>query len=251
MIQQRLQQWIQHPEELSEDSLRELREMLVRYPYFQTARLLYLKNLYALGDASFKSELQKSALYIADLSVLFYFIEKERLAVRQHAEEHPKDAGEASRTDRTLDLIDRFLSDMPEQLGDELPLPAETNVDYVSVLMREEEEAEDVTPLKGQELIDRFIKQSHEEEEQCSQATQEEEADIDMEAEQPEETEEEPESDEQYFTETLAKIYVKQHRYEKALEIIKKLNLKYQKKNAYFADQMRFLEKLIINAKSK
>ena len=243
MIQQRLQQWIQHPEELSEDSLRELREMLVRYPYFQTARLLYLKNLYALGDASFKSELQKSALYIADLSVLFYFIEKERLAVRQHAEEYLKDAGEASRTDRTLDLIDRFLSDMPEQLGDELPLPAETNVDYVSVLMREEEEAEDVTPLKGQELIDRFIKQSHEEEEQCSQATQEEEADIDMEAEQPEETEEEPESDEQYFTETLAKIYVKQHRYEKALEIIKKLN--------YFADQMRFLEKLIINAKSK
>ena len=251
MIQQRLQQWIQHPEELSEDSLRELREMLVRYPYFQTARLLYLKNLYALGDASFKSELQKSALYIADLSVLFYFIEKERLAVRQHAEEHLKDAGEASRTDRTLDLIDRFLSDMPDQLGDELPLPAETNVDYVSVLMREEEEAEDVTPLKGQELIDRFIKQSHEEEEQCSQATQEEEADIDMEAEQPEETEEEPESDEQYFTETLAKIYVKQHRYEKALEIIKKLNLKYPKKNAYFADQMRFLEKLIINAKSK
>ena len=251
MIQQRLQQWIQHPEELSEDSLRELREMLVRYPYFQTARLLYLKNLYALGDASFKSELQKSALYIADLSVLFYFIEKERLAVRQHAEEYLKDAGEASRTDRTLDLIDRFLSDMPEQLGDELPLPAETNVDYVSVLMREEEEAEDVTPLKGQELIDRFIKQSHEEEEQCSQATQEEEADIDMEAEQPEETEEEPESDEQYFTETLAKIYVKQHRYEKALEIIKKLNLKYPKKNAYFADQMRFLEKLIINAKSK
>ena len=251
MIQQRLQQWIQHPEELSEDSLRELREMLVRYPYFQTARLLYLKNLYALGDASFKSELQKSALYIADLSVLFYFIEKERLAVRQHAEEYLKDAGEASRTDRTLDLIDRFLSDMPEQLGDELPLPAETNVDYVSVLMREEEEAEDVTPLKGQELIDRFIKQSHEEEEQCSQATQEEEADIDMEAEQPEETEEEPESDEQYFTETLAKIYVKQHRYEKALEIIKKLNLKYPKKNAYFADQMRFLEKLIINAKLK
>ena len=251
MIQQRLQQWIQHPEELSEDSLRELREMLVRYPYFQTARLLYLKNLYALGDASFKSELQKSALYIADLSVLFYFIEKERLAVRQHAEEHPKDAGEASRTDRTLDLIDRFLSDMPEQLGDELPLPTETNVDYVSVLMREEEEAEDVTPLKGQELIDRFIKQSHEEEEQCPQAIQEEEADIDMEAEQPEETEEEPESDEQYFTETLAKIYVKQHRYEKALEIIKKLNLKYPKKNAYFADQMRFLEKLIINAKSK
>ena len=50
---------------------------------------------------------------------------------------------------------------------------------------------------------------------------------------------------------TLAKIYIKQHRYDKALEIIKKLSLNYPKKNAYFADQIRFLEKLIINAKSK
>ncbi len=57
--------------------------------------------------------------------------------------------------------------------------------------------------------------------------------------------------DDSCFTETLAKIYIKQHRYDKALEIIKKLSLNYPKKNAYFADQIRFLEKLIINAKSK
>ena len=62
---------------------------------------------------------------------------------------------------------------------------------------------------------------------------------------------EEGEDDDSCFTETLAKIYVKQQRYSKALEIIKKLSLKYPKKNAYFADQIRFLEKLIINAKSK
>ena len=39
--------------------------------------------------------------------------------------------------------------------------------------------------------------------------------------------------------------------FDKAMEIIKKLNLKYPKKNAYFADQIRFMEKLIINTKSK
>ena len=79
-----------------------------------------------------------------------------------------------------------------------------------------------------------------------------------VEKEEETEEEEEPsvspvteELDDSCFTETLAKIYIKQHRYDKALEIIKKLSLNYPKKNAYFADQIRFLEKLIINAKSK
>ena len=53
------------------------------------------------------------------------------------------------------------------------------------------------------------------------------------------------------FTETLAKIYIKQGRYEKAMEIMRKLNLNYPKKNRYFADQIRFLQKLIINNKNK
>ena len=54
-----------------------------------------------------------------------------------------------------------------------------------------------------------------------------------------------------YFTETLARIYIKQGRYSKALEIIRRLNLVYPKKNRYFADQIRFLEKLIINNNKK
>ena len=54
-------------------------------------------------------------------------------------------------------------------------------------------------------------------------------------------------NEEEYFTETLARIYIKQGRYQKAHDIIGRLNEKYPHKNAYFADQMRFLEKLIIN----
>ena len=75
------------------------------------------------------------------------------------------------------------------------------------------------------------------------------------------ETEYEPEENEHneaaenedtgYFTETLARIYIKQGRYSKALEIIRRLNLVYPKKNRYFADQIRFLEKLIINNNKK
>ena len=67
---------------------------------------------------------------------------------------------------------------------------------------------------------------------------------------EPEEQKEET-AEEDYFTETLAKIYIKQGRYEKAIEIIRKLHLLYPKKNRYFADQIRFLQKLIINNKNK
>ena len=51
--------------------------------------------------------------------------------------------------------------------------------------------------------------------------------------------------DDTYFTETLARIYLKQHRYDKALEIIRSLYLNFPNKSIYFADQIRYLEKLI------
>ena len=61
-----LQQWIQHPETLNRDTLYELRTLVARYPYFQSLRLLYLKNLYLLHDINFGAELRKAVLYVAD-----------------------------------------------------------------------------------------------------------------------------------------------------------------------------------------
>lgn len=261
MIQQRLQHWIEHPEELGTESLYELRQLLVQYPFFQTARILYLKNLYLLRDPSFKDELRKGALFVADLSVLFYAIEGDRFIIDRHVAAKENVSSDAS--DRTLDLIDRFLADDKDFSAEKLfPLPVEA-VDYTSVLMEKEQnaEADSVVPLRGQDLIDHFIEQAAREEaeglepiketalweEESSSETKETgEVASDTETEGADE-----EESEDYFTETLAKIYVKQQRYDKALEIIKKLNLKYPKKNTYFADQIRFLEKLIINAKSK
>lgn len=55
------------------------------------------------------------------------------------------------------------------------------------------------------------------------------------------------EPDNTSLSESLAKIYIKQRRYDKAYEIIHSLSLKNPKKSVYFADQLRFLRKLIIN----
>ncbi|MCC8176135.1 MAG: hypothetical protein LIO91_06855 [Bacteroidales bacterium] len=47
------------------------------------------------------------------------------------------------------------------------------------------------------------------------------------------------------LSESLAKIYTKQGRYEQAFEIISQLSLNNPEKSIYFADQLRFLRKLI------
>ena len=243
-----LYQWIKHPELLNRETLYELRALLARYPYFQTARLLYLKNLYLLHDIAFGEELRKAALYVPDCRVLFRLVEGDRYNAK--ALEKQPDASPRPGVDRTLSLIDAFLSGLPEEpvAPAVISLPVEVASDYTTYLttqvdITENSEVSEVK-LKGQELIDNFLEKS--EEQPLISSVADDDTEEGESANLPEEIDEES-----YFTETLAKIYVKQQRYSKALEIIRRLNLKYPKKNAYFADQIRFLEKLIINAKSK
>ena len=246
MIQQRLYEWIKHPESLNRETLYELRTLLAHYPYFQTARLLYLKNLYLLHDITFGDELRRAALFLADRRILFSLVEGEHYTLKALEKQQVTD--DASGVDRTLSLIDAFLSSLPEEPAAPgiITLPVEAATDYTAYLMQgpteESADSEEAPKMKGQEWIDNFLEKSEEQPLIASVAEEEEE--------ESEKIEEELE-EESYFTETLAKIYVKQQRYSKALEIITRLNLKYPEKNAYFADQIRFLEKLIINTKSK
>lgn len=53
------------------------------------------------------------------------------------------------------------------------------------------------------------------------------------------------------LSESLARIMIKNHNYTKALEIISGLHLKNPEKSVYFADQIRFLRKLIVNESKK
>ena len=252
MASSNLQQCILHPELLSKDTLYELRNLLIRYPYCQSLRLMYLKNLYVLHDAGFGAELRKSAIYIPDRRVLFYLIEghKYTLSQKKSASDSIENLSDEPELDRTLSLIDAFLSTIPEEAS--LQNSFDYATDYTAYLTQNEEkegEAEKEKPEEPQlhrhDLIDNFIEKA---DVIKLQSREEEEPSV---SEGPDLEYHEIDDDDNYFTETLAKIYIKQQRYSKALEIIKKLSLKYPKKNAYFADQIRFLEKLIINANSK
>lgn len=160
MTQQHLYEWIAHPELLNRDTLYELRTLLARYPYFQTVRLLYLKNLFLLHDITFGEELRRAALYIADRKVLFYLIEGERFTITPS--EGKEKSSDLLGLDRTLSLIDAFLAGQPEEEQKDITqLPMDITTDYTSYLLTETEEAvpvEEIPSLKGQDLIDTFWK---------------------------------------------------------------------------------------------
>ena len=251
-----IKELIQHPEQMDRDTLYELRSLIALYPYFQTARLLMLQNLYLLHDPTFDEELRRSAIYITDRRVLFQMIEGAHYQLSQSAGNSPKESEkpEETGTSRTITLIDNFLESIPkeedspeEKKKKRKPTPADAAVDYVAYLLESEgynNRESEIPEMKGQELIDSFINNDN------GRIVLPEETPVEPQVEETAESEENI-SDEGYFTETLARIYIKQGRYSKALEIIRRLSLVYPKKNAYFADQIRFLEKLIINNNKK
>ena len=240
---------IKHPEQLNKETLYDLRSLIALYPYYQTARLLMLKNLYLLHDPTFDEELRRAAVYITDRRVIFNLVEAAHYKLKRPQIQVPEG-------NRTMSLIDTFLSSIPadteendgqktEEKGDRRkPTAVDATVDYMAYLLAADfEEEPSKTEMKGQSLIDDFINSNGRFE---LQEKPEYKPEVPAE---PEDSEKLP-ADE-FLTETFAGIYIKQGRYLKALEIIKRLNLNFPKKNAYFADQIRFLEKLIVNSEQK
>ena len=121
--------------------------------------------------------------------------------------------------------------------------PIDATQDYIGFLLQNEmhdEETPDM-PMNGGGVVEDFLNQ-----EPTRIVLNETEANTENLTEK-----EENEEDNEILTETLAGIYIKQGKFENAIKIIRQLSLKYPKKNRYFADQIRFLEKLIINNKNK
>lgn len=252
---------------MNRETLYDLRALLALYPYYQTARLLMLQNLYLLHDPSFDEELRRTAIYITDRKVIFQMIEAAHYQLKkdpaeQAAEAQAQHADKTSKADRTKDLIDSFLGSIPVDANEEekkkdrkrKPTPADAAVDYVAYLMETEDEQEEEQTSRTISLIDDFI-------EDGGFKLPKVDANSDYKPEYTpeinnEETEEGGASEETensgVFTETLARIYIKQGKYERAHGIIDRLYRQHPDKSAYYVDQLRFLEKLMLNeAKSK
>lgn len=235
-----------------------LRSIVEEYPYFQTGIFAYLKSVYLHDNRLFGEELKKYSIFVADRKALFFYIMSEEYEMF-FANTSKKELNE----DKTNILLNAFFEthelEDPTELEYNLSHSTLASADYFSYVQNiektdsrtESNPAEQTVNLKHHDIIDSFIRKAEEDGNLHIKLNLEDEENLSLNDIKSEETGEEELNDDLFFTETLAKIYIKQQKYDKAYKIIKHLSLNYPKKNIYFADQLGFLEKLIINSKYK
>ena len=205
------------------------------YPFFTlpASMMLEVKGLSDDDRSRFSAAV---ALNAPDMASLMKLIDPDG---KKFASFYPPEPEQETPT--TDDAIDTFLDqygtmDRHEQdLLERLifnPVP-----DYSLVLAREEESASDAPVSEQDRMLDAFLASQDAAVRELDRAVEEAsqshgQSPVVPDADAP-------------LTESLARIYIGKGRYDKAYEIIYQLSLNFPKKSIYFADQLRFLKKLM------
>ncbi len=300
---------LQDPQALTEGQTHEIKSVIEEFPYFQSARAIYLKGLKNSDSFKYNQELKTTAAYTTDRSILFDYITSDEFLQNKISEqikynlEHLKgievndieditvnksvtlddalrqqiqdtknvldpalfqplvkiskvasfDDGTEKRQSNILEVDTSNIEALPEeklQLGK--PLKFDKNethsfnewlkITSFKPIIREEVEKEEVvfdtgkpnkiSKTKKFQLIDKFISKKPK-----IVPSDEIKPSIDFAKDQMIQ----PES---LMTETLARIYVEQKNYKKAIQSYKILSLKYPEKSGFFADQIKAIKQL-------
>ena len=213
-------EYIQNPEKLNEQSLSELKVTLEEFPYFQAARMLWLKNLHLLDNISLNNELKISAAYISDRKKLFFLLYNSEYMPSKDSDIQ-EDRQETKKKDISK-LLDYERSNLIYDL---------------SSFSKKENQ---LSKNKKMTLIDDFLQKQNAEKIKVTDINNLENEDFSIKSSQ---------ENEELMTETLANIHIKQKNFLKAKNIFEQLILKYPEKSIYFAARIKEIENNINNLK--
>ncbi|MGB0836576.1 MAG: hypothetical protein ACPGRE_00640 [Flavobacteriaceae bacterium] len=217
--------------------LESLRSLTLEYPYFQSAKALYLKSLKAAGKIEYNGQLKKTAAQTVDRTVLFDFITK---IVENHpeAEQQTEVIVEEKQREQehTLEQVIQFTSSDNYSFSQWLKLGSLKQVDQRIVKDENDKIIAFDQKTKDedlhQNLIDKFL--STNPKMPKVEKTQAKTPIINT----------EEQTEEGLMTETLAQVYVAQKKYQNALIAYRILSLKNPEKSGYFADLIAKIEEL-------
>ena len=272
-----------HPESISQKNLFGLSEIVEKYPFFQTARALHLKSLKKSNSLLYNDALKLTAAYTADRNILFEYITSNFFIQNEISDTIQKQEDSYLKLEVTTeDISEQVSKEIDQQLKTELKkADAILNPDLfhrreksVEKLTKNEitnsdleknnplsftkedshsfsewlklttakpivrEEAKNLSNSKklNSDLINKFIQENPKLKPSKSTVKYDNEENL---ANQITYT------SEALMTETLAKVYLQQNNYQKALQAYKILSLKYPEKSGFFADQIRAINKYI------
>jgi len=235
-------QYLQNNTILDNNSLKEIKTVCDEYPYFQTAHILLIKNLRKLRKSDYFENLKKNIVFISNKEILYqhintidYLLTKDNDLRKDTKKEN--DIKEKLVTHKKDDQVNKVKNTDIKVESEKKKIKAKDD-DYFELDLSESVQSEITTETKkakpdNNNLIDEFITSQP----RIIPKEKPLVENIDI-------SEESVMDKEDYMTETLAKVYIKQGYYSKAMFIYEKLRLKYPEKSTYFAAQIEKVKKL-------
>ena len=189
---------LQQPEKLSKKELLFLQEISDEFPYFQPSRAIYLKSLADNEDIKFKKYLKSTAIYTRDRKILFDFIKNIQ---------NQNDKVFFNKNEITSALVENKISNSIEI--------SEQNsfVDWLKL-----SNLKPIDRSKETQAVDKFISKKPKIRIEANETQSHNDKNDDL------------ANQSGFMTETLAKLYLNQKNYEKAIQSYKILILKFPEK---------------------
>ncbi len=220
------------PKLLKSEHVSELKSIIKEYPYFQSARALYLKGLKNQESFRYNNELKITAAYTTDRSILFDFITSSTFEKKEDIHDQI--------SQKIVEEEVEILEPKPTQEEKELEIgqPISFSVQEkhsfnewlqlsaAKPIIRKESKSEEKPKLDKFSLIDKFIENNP----KITPIEKGEKVSVEL-----------PKNkvDKSLMTQTLAKVYLEQKKYSKAVKAYEILSLKYPEKSGFFADQIK------------
>ncbi len=231
---------INHPTHLSNLDIEKLEKITNEFPYFQSAKAILLKGLYNSKSYKYNVALKTTAANTIDRKVLFEFITSAPFLnkpVLKEVNETTKQVSdikiaekplEKATENETTDILEigspiKFSSSEPHTFNEWMQLSIQKPI------QRKEKS------INKFNIIDQFIKTNPK-----IKPVAKQQSNIDVSTESTEENE-------HLMTETLAKVYLEQKKYTKAIQAYHILSLKYPEKSSFFANRIKAIKILQIN----
>ncbi len=218
MTNEEFLQLLKNPNEILPEHTSELKEITGYYPFFAQAQMLYAKALLSSKSVHTERHIRMATIYCSDKHWFYFYLYPEK-----------KPLGEDNQHERTakyqgsyFDFINNAGSN-EEEISLSLKNLAERLKQARQLVLHESNEK---TVQKSETSVNKQTKVEFSLPDYYLNETRKED-----------------------ITEEQAKKYISERKYAEAIEILKKLNLINPKKSVYFADQIRFLEKVLANIK--